>query len=284
MGGLYLKEVGANQVTWESVYGHYKPKGFSDEKLSNLGAGILSIADKIDNITGFIAKGIKTSSSKDPFGIRRDANAIIKIIIDFKLDCNLNKLLETAADTFTEKGASEHITISKAELQKELNNFFLTRIENIFKDYLNIRYDLINAVLETHPLYIYKTYLKSTEIASIMGTESISHLIILHKRFKNIIKDFESFSFSEKHLKENEEKVLYEIFEESKSSIEDLIKKNKYIQACSKIVEMKPIIDNFFDNVMVMVNEKKLKENRIALLQKFDQILSKIANFSLIVE
>jgi glycyl-tRNA synthetase beta chain len=284
MGGLYLKESGTDQETWESVYGHYKPKGFSDEKLSNLGAGILSIADKIDNIAGFIAKGIKTSSSKDPFGIRRDANAIIKIIIDFKLHFDLNNLLDSAAEQFTEKGAYKNITISTDELKKKLKEFFLSRIENIFKDFLNIRYDLINSILETEVLFIYKTYLKSTEISSIIETESISHLIILHKRLKNIIKDFVPFPFSEKHLKENEEKILFEIFKESKAKIEDLILKNNYVQACSKIMEMKPIIDNFFDNVLVMVKEKKIKENRIALLQKFDEILSKIANFSLIVE
>jgi len=284
MGGLYLKETGADQETWEAVYGHYKPKGFSDEKLSHLGAGILSIADKIDNIAGFIAKGIKTSSSKDPFGLRRDANAIIKIIIDFRLNFDLNRLLEVAAEQFTEKGAFDHLEITKADLQKKMNGFFSSRIENIFKDFLNVRYDLINSIHETDTLFVNKMYMKTKEISTIINTESISHLIILHKRLKNIIKDFESFPFSEKNLKENEEQLLFDIFNESKSKIEDLILKNNYVQACSKILEMKPVIDNFFDKVLVMVKEKKLKENRIALLQKIDEIISKIANFSLIVE
>ena len=84
MGGLYLQAAGEETRVWKAIYGHYQPNGLVDEKLEDLGAGILSIADRIDNIAGFVGKGIKISSSKDPYGIRRDANAIIKIIIDFQ--------------------------------------------------------------------------------------------------------------------------------------------------------------------------------------------------------
>jgi glycyl-tRNA synthetase beta chain len=278
MGGLYLKEKGEEEDTWKSVYGHYEPKGFHDVPLEHPGAGILSIADKIDNIAAFISKGIKISSSKDPYGIRRDANGIIKVIIDFKLNFNLDEAIQVAATEFADNVKSLNDTLQKI---KEL---FISRIENIFKDFFKIRYDVVNAVLNRDELWIYNMYLRALDVSKIVETDSIDNLTTLHKRLKNIIKDSEPFDISEDVLVEKEEKILFEIYKESDIKIEKLLSKHEYLQSCSKILEMKPLIDNFFDNVLVMAEEQKLRENRIALVQLLDKMLSRIADFSLIVE
>ena len=278
MGGLYLKEKGEEEDTWKSVYGHYEPKGFHDTPLEHIGAGILSMADKIDNIAAFISKGIKISSSKDPYGIRRDANGIIKIIIDFKLNFNQDELIQVAATEFADNVKSLNDTIQQV---KEL---FISRIENIFKDFFKIRYDVVNAVLNRDELWIYNMYLRALDVSKIVETDSIDDLTTLHKRLKNIIKNSELFDISEETLVEQEEKILYDIYKESEVKIEKLLSKHEYLQSCSKILEMKPLIDNFFDNVLVMAEEQKLRENRIALVQLLDKMLSRIADFSLIVE
>lgn len=278
MGGLYLKERGEEEDTWKSVYGHYEPKGFHDVPLEHPGAGILSIADKIDNIAAFISKGIKISSSKDPYGIRRDANGIIKIIIDFKLNFNLDEVIQVAATEF-----AENVKILNDTLE-QVKELFISRIENIFKDFLNIRYDVVNAVLNRDDLWIYNMYLRALAVSKIVETDSIDDLTSMHKRLKNIIKDSELFVISEDALKEKEEKILFEIYKESDIKIEKLLSNHEYLQSCSKILEMKPLIDNFFDNVLVMAEDQELRENRIALVQLLDQMLSKIADFSLIVE
>ena len=279
MGGLYLKEMNSEEDIWKSIYWHYEPKGFTDKKLEHFGAGILSIADKIDNITGFISKGIKVSSSKDPYGIRRDANSIIKVIIDFEMNFDLYKLIELAAEKFTKNKED------KKKLVSQLQKLFLSRIEIIFRDLLNFRYDVINSIINTHDiLSIYKSFLKATDISKMVETDSIDILISLHKRLKNIIKGFNTFFISEDLLMGDEEKILFEIYRESKTEIEKLAINNNYIQACSKIIEMKPVIDNYFEKVLVMAEDDKIKENRIALLQSLNELLSKIADFSLIIE
>jgi glycyl-tRNA synthetase beta chain len=278
MGGLYLKDRNEEEDTWRSVYGHYEPKGFHDVPLEHQGAGILSLADKIDNITAFISKGIKISSSKDPYGIRRDTNSIIKIIIDFKLNLNLDDVIQAAATEFAENVKILNETIEQV---KEL---FISRIENIFKDFLKIRYDVVNAVLNRDDLRIYNMYLRALDVSKIVETDSIDDLTTLHKRLKNIIKDSESFDMSGDALEEKEEKILYEIYKESDVKIEKLLSNHEYLESCSIILEMKPLIDNFFDNVLVMAEDQKLRENRIALVQLLDKMLSKIADFSLIVE
>ena len=279
MGGLYLKEMNSEEDIWKSIYWHYEPKGFTDKKLEHFGAGILSIADKIDNITGFISKGIKVSSSKDPYGIRRDANSIIKVIIDFEMNFDLYKLIELAAEKFTKNKED------KKKLVSQLQKLFLSRIEIIFRDLLNFRYDVVNSIINTHDiLSIYKSFLKATDVSKMVETDSIDILISLHKRLKNIIKGFNTFFISEDLLMGDEEKILFEIYRESKTEIEKLAINNNYIQACSKIIEMKPVIDNYFEKVLVMAEDDKIKNNRIALLQSLNELLSKIADFSLIIE
>jgi glycyl-tRNA synthetase beta chain len=278
MGGLYLREKGEKEDTWKSVYGHYEPKGFNDVPLEHVGAGILSMADKIDNIAAFISKGIKISSSKDPYGIRRDANGIIKIIIDFKLNFNLDEAIQAAATEFADNVKTLNDTLEQV---KEL---FMSRIENIFKDFFKIRYDVVNAVLNRDDLRVYNMYLRAMDVSKIVETDSIDDLTTLHKRLKNIIKDKDPFDISEGALVEKEEKVLFEVYKESDTKIEKLISNYDYLESCSIILEMKPLIDNFFDNVLVMAEDQKLRENRIALVQLLDKMLSKIADFSLIVE
>jgi glycyl-tRNA synthetase beta chain len=246
--------------------------------MEHVGAGILSIADKIDNIAAFVSRGIKISSSKDPYGIRRDANGIIKIIIDFQLEFNLDELIRLATTEF-----ADNILNLKDTLQK-IKELFISRMENVFKDFLNIRYDVVNAILNRDDLWIYNMYLRALDVSKIIKTDSIDDLTTLHKRLKNIIKESDLFTVSENALVEKEEKILWDIFKKSEIKIEKLLSNHDYLQSCSKILEMKPLIDNFFDNVMVMAKEQELRENRIALVQQLDQMLSKIADFSLIVE
>jgi len=284
MGGLYIKETGKQKEIWDAVYWHYEPKGFSDKKMESLGGALLSLADKIDNICGFLYKGIKLSSSKDPYGIRRDAAAIIKTLKDFKLDFDLFKIIEIGIKQFQDN-YPESSDLSYNEIQKKTQHLFTSRIENVFKEYLHVRYDIVNSVMNRkEELPIYRIYLRAREISKILSTDNLKHLISLHKRLKNIIKDCDKCEVTAENLVEKEEKLLFEIFNQTKDRIESMIEKKEYTNACSEILEMKPVIDNFFEKVMVMAKEKELKDNRIALLQNLDKILSKIADFSLIVE
>lgn len=281
MGGLYLKEMKTDQEIWKSIYGHYRPKGYSNENLDHAGAALLSITDKMDNIIGFIQRGIKTSSSKDPYGIRRDANAMIKIIIDFKMDFDLNDLIEYGIDQFDNVLPSKE---NAADLLTKIKAFFVSRVENIFREVFDIGADLLRAIMNDDSLFVSSLFLRARDVAAMRETESIDHLIILHKRLKNIIKGSEPCRFSEDLLVEKEEKILFDIFRESKTKIEEAIINHQYIQACSTFLEMKPIIDNFFDKILVMAKDEKIKDNRLALLQHINDLLSKIADFSLIVE
>ncbi len=276
MGGLYLKEIGEDKRIYNAVYYHYEPKGFTDNNLTSIEGALLSIIDKMDNIVAFISKGVKISSSKDPYGIRRDANAIVKLSIDFKLNYDLMDLIEFAAKTFNPENTED--VISKTKL------FFISRLENIFKDFLKFRYDIVNAVLIGDVLNILKIFKKLNSLNEIVINENISDLVSLHKRLKNIVKDSDSYNISEDKFIEKQEKLLFDIFKEIKPIVENEILKMNYIKAISIIMEMKPVIDDFFDNVLVMAEDEGIKKNRIGLIQKVESLLTKIADFSLLVQ
>jgi glycyl-tRNA synthetase beta chain len=278
MGGLYLKNTDADSLVWESIYGHYEPKGYTDKKLEHLGAGILSIADKMDNLAAFISRGTKISSSKDPLGIRRDCNAIVKIILEFKLDFDLGELISAAAGMFADDSGK------KKELEKKIQDLFLGRMENILKDIFKIRYDFVNAIIKKNHTRVYRTFLRGTDMQTMENSEAIQDLVMIHKRLRNMIKNSPAYDFSKDLLAVEAEKLLNEIFEGSKGKIEALIEERSYVQACSEILEMKPVIEKFFEDVLVMDKDEKIKQNRIALLQKIDGLLSGIADFSLIQE
>lgn len=278
MGGLYLQAAGEDPVVWKAIYGHYRPKGLSDEKLDDLGAGILSIADRMDNITGFIARGVKVSSSKDPYGIRRDANAIVKIIADFGLAMDLAPLIRLAALNFARNDADLQ------QIHKSVRELLAARLEAYLKDVVRCRYDVVNAVMVQETVAVHDKVLKAQAVTRLVESGMAEPLAALHRRLKNILNNSERAPFSEVELKEKEERILSDVFKEAKPRIDGLILKRDYAQASSEILEMKPIIDAFFEKILVMDKNPILRKNRIALLQRLDELLAAVADFSLLVE
>lgn len=280
MGGLYLRETGVPEPVWKSVYCHYEPRGFTPDPIQHLGGGLLSLCDKMDNICAFLSKGIRTSSSSDPYGIRRDANAIIKIILDLKLDFDMMKLIDRTATLLVSNDQERRSLIEK------VSSLFSIRMENLMRDYLSIRHDIAAAVLNGKSMWLYRLILKARDISKMIGTPSMQPLIILHKRLKNISKsiDVEAKKVSSQLLVEKEEKVLFEILNATRDSIERHMRDQEYQAVVSEILQMKPVIDDFFDNVMVMAKETELRSNRIALVRDIDETLMQVADFTQIVE
>ncbi len=277
MGGLYLKDLGESEDLWRTVYGHYEPKGFTSQELDHTGAALLSIADKLDNITAFISRGIKISGSKDPYGIRRDANSIMKLVFDFNLDFDLSLLIAKAASYFGEGDAV-------AELAGKIEDLFANRFESVLKDNLNFRYDIVKAACNSSADTFIHTKMRAEALTEIAKADSASYLASLHKRFRNIAKGKDAFEIKPENLKVAEEKMLFELFNDADKKVKTAVSENRYLEAVTEILEMKPAIDNFFDNVHVMDPDPALSSNRIAILQAFDRMLTRIADFTELIE
>ena len=276
MGGLYLRESGADEAVWKGVYGHYEPKGFLDSTGLSPVAVFLSLADKADNICGLIGKGVKVSSSKDPFGIRRDASAIIRLIYDHQLDFDLW--------AFMERGISQYDWPEKSKILEQIKNLFVSRLEQILKEQLNIRYDLANSLLSVLDPRLITLFIRAEQIGPLLNNQASMDLIILHKRLKNITHTVQGIDINPGLFKHPTEEMLYEVFTETAAPFEELIRANRYAEACSLMLEIKPIIDSYFDDILIMDPDLLVRENRLSQLVKLASRIDRVIDFSLIVE
>jgi glycyl-tRNA synthetase beta chain len=149
---------------------------------------------------------------------------------------------------------------------------------------MKYRYDVVNAVMAQETMVVYDKFLKAQAVAKLVDSGMAEPLAALHRRLKNICGGGGRCNFSESELKEKEEKILSDVFKEAKPRIDGLIMKKDFAQASSEILEMKPIIDAFFEKILVMDKNLTLRKNRIALLQRIDELLAAVADFSLLVE
>ena len=143
-------------------------------------AGIaLSIADKLDSIAGFFAIGIKPSGSQDPYALRRQALGILSILLDKKLDINLEKLVGDALNNY------DYLTFDKAEVTSQIMDFFIERIKNLFKD-LGIRYDVIDAVLSSNLNSISDIHTRAVELNKWLQKEELVEMLTAFNRVSTL--------------------------------------------------------------------------------------------------
>jgi len=173
IGGLYAKHEGYCQEVWKGIYEHYMPQGLEEASPSSLSGAILSLADKMDSIVGVFGIGEEVSGSKDPFGLRRNAQGVCKIILDKKLNFSFYRLCDKVIAVY-----GENLEKGKKELRTQCSEFFRNRLQYIFEK-MDYRYDLVNAALATGIDNIYFTYLKSQKLWIVLRTALNLNLLFI---------------------------------------------------------------------------------------------------------
>ena len=277
VGGLYAKKDGYPPSVWKAIYEHYQPLSLDDDSPSTLQGAILSIADKLDSIVGVVGIGIEVTGSKDPFGLRRNAHGICKIILEKKLNFSLFRLLDIVLKVYGEK-----IKKSKEEIKNYCLNFFSNRLQYIYKKQ-GFRYDLIKAALGVDAENIYYSHLRLKALDSFTGSSHFEPMILIAKRVNNILRDQPSSRINAELFFEKEEKDLYTTFSIIRKNVLPLISRGDFSRAQRFIFRMRSSIDNFFDNVLVMTEDKRIRRNRLALLQGISKLLLQVADYSQVV-
>jgi len=277
VGGLYAREEKYPALVWKAVYEHYQPVSLDDESPASLTGAILSIADKLDSIVGVAGIGITVTGSKDPFGLRRNAQGVCKIIIERKLHFSFSRLLDKVIAIYGEK-----VQEPKEKIKSYCLDFFSNRLRYIFERQ-GYRYDLISAAVSVGIDNIYHSYLRLNALDSLKESPSFEPLIIIAKRVNNILKDQPLFKINQELLAEKEERELYTTFSIIKNNILPLISKGDFPQAQRIIFRIRSSINKFFDNVLVMTDEIRMRRNRLALLQAISKLLIQVADYSQIV-
>ena len=289
VGGLYARAQGQAHGVADAIYDHYRPQSTDDEVPRSIEGALVSIADKSDSIVGMFALGLQPSGSKDPFALRRQANGIVRILAEHKLPLRIGEITGAALKEY--RAASE-LKDKLRDLEKApeaLAGFFRERLEFYLRDVRGFAYDVVNAVLAAGSDDVTDALSRAEAVTRVRPTEDFAAISTAFKRIKNILRQARESGktwpedFSGDELKEPAEQSLATAVKTTGSRVETLRKEKNYEDALAQIAQLRPIVDTFFDKVMVMVDDEKLRGNRLALLSTMQRSFSTIADFSEIV-
>lgn len=278
MGMEYAHISGENEIVSLAIYEQYLPRFAGDDLPSTTAGSILSIADKLDTICGLFAIGIHPTGSQDPFALRRGALGIINIILDKRLDLQLMELIESALYMYIDENS---LAFDYNVIKLEIMDFFVGRIKNIFAD-KGVRYDLIDSVINRKTDNIYDIKLRIEKISPWLDKEGLSDILTAFNRVSSLAIKTDSDTVK-RDLLESEEINLYDSYNKIEEKVHEHISKREYDKALDLLVTLKDPIDNFFDQVMVMVEDEELRNNRLGLLRKIYNSMLMVCDLSKIM-
>jgi len=277
VGGLYARAEGLPAEVSQAIYEHYQPVGLDDESPASLAGAVLSIADKLDSIIGVVGIGVQTTGSSDPFGLRRNAQGICKIILDRKLDFSFPRLMAKVLAVYGDK-----LKRPKAEILDYTREFFLNRLRYIYER-RGYRYDLVNAALGAGIDNIVHSFSRVKALDGLKASPQFEPFILMAKRVNNILTGQPAGPLNADLFVEKAERNLFSTFSIVKDNVGPMIAKGDFAQAQKMVFRLQPGLDEFFNGVLVMAEDKKLRKNRLALLQAIRGILLQMADYSQVV-
>ncbi|HEX3155254.1 MAG TPA: glycine--tRNA ligase subunit beta, partial [Candidatus Angelobacter sp.] len=289
IGGLYAKAQGLPQSVADAIYDQYKPESTEDSAPRTLEGAVLSIADKADSIAGMFGLGLVPSGSKDPFALRRQANGIVKTIVEHKLPLNLSRLIVDAREQYADSEAEKKFEYAPLSFKPDMELFFRDRLEFYLRDVLGLAYDVVNATLAAGADDVVDAVARAQAVAKVRPSSDFESISVAFKRMKNILRQAAETNkkittpFNPGALKDAEEKKLAEAVPGVAKKVKELSAARQYEPALREISRLRSSIDSFFDKVMVMVEDENLRAQRLGLLQTLVNEFSSIADFSEIV-
>jgi glycyl-tRNA synthetase beta chain len=275
VGREYAHLSGEREEVSEAIYEHYLP-GFSGDRLpSNPIGDIVSIADKMDTIVGCFGVGLVPTGTADPFGLRRQALGIIRIILEKEYPLSLGELIEKSGEQLKEK-----MERPLPEAKTEALDFFRIRYQNFLLD-KGYPFDVIDAVLSTSFDQLLDIQRRIDALREAKEWKDFESIVIGFKRAMNILKGAPSRKGINSSLfTEPAEKNLHQAFMDIQGKIDRLLDQRDYPASLLEMSRMKKAIDEFFDGVMVMVEDEAIRNNRLALLDEIGQLFLRFADFS----
>ena len=272
----------------DAIYDHYKPESTEDEVPRSMEGAVLSIGDKADTIAGMFSLGLVPSGSKDPFALRRQANGIVKVIAEKKLPLRLTDMMRDARAGY-QGSEAETKFVDEAKFVESVTTFFRERLEFYLKDVRGYAYDVVKAVLGADSDDVVDALARAEAVKQVLHMPEFLAIGAACKRMRNILRQADekgiaaAAKFESLPDSAQEEKTLAAYIEANGPRVEELRKKKDYGDALTLLSAAREPVDKFFDKVMVMVDDEKVRANRLALLRTLLKEFSTIADFSEIV-
>lgn len=284
MGRSYAQHGGEDEAVSQAIYEQYLPKGAEDElPVSDVGA-VVAMAERLDTLVGAFGLGFIPKSSADPYGLRRAALGVLRIIIGRAYGLELNALITLAVEVYLERGAADVFKTEGTALTAQIQEFVLTR----YKHLLTATYptDVVDAVLEVASDEVLAARDRVEALAPLRLESDFEPLAIGFKRVVNILRKQADASEHipdavDASLQEDEqERALLAAYEQAHKDVHAGLEARDWAAACRALIALKQPIDDFFDHVMVMAQDQALRQNRLALLNVLRELFMKVADIS----
>lgn len=266
MGYYYAKNEGLDDDIACGILEHYLPK-FAGDKLPETDEGRLtSIADKIDTITGVFAAGMKPTGNLDPYGLRRSAIGLLSIIEDAGYRIELTKLIEISLNKL-----SSRLSFNKEEVLNDVLSFINQRYKQMLVSKDVVAADVFDAVCSKSSDII-KIFNLAKVLTNARNTDEFQTIAASYKRINNILKknDFNKEYFSDELFECDEERVLGALIRQQQ--MQALLDEEKNYAVLDELMKFAPAVDAFFEKVMVMAEDIKVRENRLGLIASLRKV------------
>lgn len=271
VGGLYARREGAADDIWRAIYDQYRPQSLEDNSPSTRAGAVLSIADRLDTVSGCFSLGLIPTGSEDPLGLRRQVQGIVKILLDQDLPFAFRSVARAAFKMTDERFA-------------QLENFYVDRLRFILGQ-MGFAYDEINAVIAAgsdDPADVLK---RIRAVRDVRQSADFAAISAAFKRIQNILRQADSRGevlsgeISQEGM-EAEEHALFEWVDAAEASTHKWNRKADYRKTLECIAGARPVVDRFFDKIMVMHQDDAIRRRRLTLLGRLSKVFSELADIS----
>ncbi|AZB43661.1 glycine--tRNA ligase subunit beta [Bacillus sp. FJAT-42376] len=275
MGEKYAKLLGEKETVAAAINEHYSPRHSEDPAPPSEAGAAVAIADKLDTICAFFSIGMLPTGSQDPYALRRQASGIVQILLAHNWIIPLPELFQLSISVL---GVSE-----SEKLIEDLTGFFKMRAKYVM-DERNVRYDVVEAILQSSNLEITSMIKRSEVLASESGAEGFKETIEAFSRVLNIAGKAEDDAAVSPDLFENDyEKALYEKADKTIERYRAAADSSEYSEAFAALKSMTPEITSYFDHTMVMAEDEKVKRNRLAQMKQLADVIRSFAEMNSIL-
>lgn len=266
MGQYYATLDGEPAEVATAIGAQYHPRFAGDSLPETIDGQLLALADRLDTLAGVFAIGKKPSGNRDPFGLRRAALGVVRLLVECKLDLNLKELIAVAVEA---QPPGKHDAV---EVQDELYAYISERLRRYFLDRdTNLDTETFDAVLARQPASLVDFERRLVAVQAFLGHEAASSLAAANKRIANILKKADiapDNEVKEKLLEDGAELALWTALKTARETVSPKLEEREYTAALDDLATLRKVVDEYFDAVMVMADDEAVRDNRLALLSE----------------
>ncbi len=273
MGGVYAREEGAPEAIWQAIYDQYRPMGMDDPLPRGRVGLLLGLADRIDTLVGIFGLGLVPSGSKDPFGLRRAAQGLVRIVLEAELPLDLDLAAAQAVVLY-----GGRLRRSGEDVLASLRPFLHDRVRAQLGR-AGLAYDEIEAALAVGA-QLADVEARARALHTVRSEPAFLAVVLAAKRIANILRDQTEHELDPQRLVEDAERDLYRASLELRDAVFTAEANGEYEACLRSIAGFADVLERFFVNVLVMDENRDLRHNRLALLQSIQRSLSRTARLT----